>query len=121
MRAIVTQGSHEIVHPALKTCRNSLDAMRGASAADFIAYQSIDLSVGIPTNLEVRPGDIIYVNLPEFHGFNESTVDRYVTGYFLVSEVKTVMRTSGETSTLLRINKDSLLNSILDKSLYTPD
>jgi hypothetical protein len=93
----------------------------GAAAADYIAYQSIDISVGIPTNLEVRPGDVIYVNLPEFHGFNQSTVDKYISGYFLVSEVKSVIRISGETSTLLRINKDSLLNSILDKTLYAPD
>ena len=90
----------------------------GRSAADYLAYNSIDISVGIPTNLDVRPGDLIYIHVPEFHGFNQVTDDAYLTGFFVVSEVKNVVRTSGETSTLLRVNKDSLLNGIFETSSF---
>ena len=90
----------------------------GRSAADYLAYNSIDISVGIPTNLDVRPGDLMYIHVPEFHGFNQVTDDAYLTGLFTVSEVKNVIRTSGETSTLLRVNKDSLLNGIFEKTLF---
>lgn len=90
----------------------------GKSASDFIAYNSIDISVGIPTNLDTRPGDLIYIHVPEFHGFNQVTDDAYLTGLFTVSEVKTVIRMSGETSTLLRVNKDSLLNGIFEKTMF---
>ena len=90
----------------------------GPSAADYLAYNSIDISVGIPTNLDVRPGDLMYIHVPEFHGFNQVSDDAYLTGFFVVSEVKNVVRTSGETSTLLRVNKDSLLNGIFETSSF---
>lgn len=90
----------------------------GRSAADYLAYNSIDISVGIPTNLDVRPGDLIYIHVPEFHGFNQVSDDAYLTGFFVVSEVKNVVRTSGETSTLLRVNKDSLLNGIFEQTMF---
>lgn len=90
----------------------------GPWAADYLAYKNIDINVGIPTNLDVRPGDLIYIHVPEFHGFNQVSDDAYLTGLFTVSEVKSVIRTSGETSTLLRVNKDSLLNGIFEQTLF---
>jgi hypothetical protein len=90
----------------------------GAATSDYLAYNSIDISVGIPTNLNVRPGDLIYIHIPETHGFNETSDDAYLTGFFMISEAKTVLRTSGETSTLLRVNKDSLLNGIFENSMF---
>ena len=90
----------------------------GKSASDYLAYHSIDISVGIPTNLDVRPGDLIYIHVPEFHGFNQVTDDAYLTGFFTISEVKNVIRMTGETSTLLRVNKDSLLNGIFASTMF---
>lgn len=90
----------------------------GSAAASYLAYNSIDLSVGIPTNLELRPGDLFFAHIPEFHGYNEVEDDKYISGHYIISEIKNVIRMTGETSTLLRINRDSLTNPINDQSLY---
>lgn len=100
------------------TAQPSLRDKFGKSASDYLAYNSIDINVGIPTNLDVRPGDLIYIHVPEFHGFNQVSDDAYLTGFFTVSEVKNVVRMTGETSTLLRVNKDSLLNGIFAASSF---
>ena len=96
----------------------SLRDRYGRSAMSYTAYSQIDLSVGIHTDLQLRPGDLFYADIPEFHGFNEVFSDIYLTGYFMISEIKNVIRPSGETSTIIRINKDSLTAPIIDQSSY---
>lgn len=90
----------------------------GKAARNFIAMSQIDMSVDILTNLSVAVGDLIYINIPETSGFNENDLDKYISGQFMISEIKTIVRPSGETSTLLRVNKDSYLNIIETKSRF---
>ena len=90
----------------------------GRSVRSHAAFSQIDLQIGILTDLTMRPGDVIYVGLPEFHGFNEVNDNHFITGYFFISEVKTIIRPSGETSTLLHINKDSFENPIFPASRF---
>lgn len=90
----------------------------GQHAISYLAYSQIDLSVGVHTDLLLRPGDLFYADIPEFHGFEDVRTDDYLTGYFMISEIKNVIRPSGETSTLLRINKDSLSKTIEPRSKY---
>ncbi len=82
------------------------------------AFSQIDLSIDVNTNLQLVPGDLIYLNIPEMHGFEESKHDRYMTGWFVITENKMIIRSSGETTMLLRVNKDSYMSPINDKSLY---
>ena len=68
----------------------------GNSSRSFLAYAQVDISVAVHANLENRVGDLMYIQLPEMHGFNlENQPDKYLSGYFLTSEIKTVMRTGG--------------------------
>lgn len=82
------------------------------------ALAQIDLSIDIHTNLQVVPGDLIYLNIPEMHGYEESRDDRYLTGWFMITENKMIIRSTGETTMLLRVNKDSYQLPISDKSSY---
>ena len=84
----------------------------GNSSRSFLAFQQVDLSITVPTNLSQVPGDYIYVVFPEFHGFNENREDKYLSGVYLISEVKTVMINGGKSVTYLRINRDSFNESV---------
>lgn len=93
----------------------------GPSSRSFLAFQQVDLSLSIPSDIDMRPGDIIWVDLPEVHGFNVNEKDRYLSGLFLVSEIKTIMRVGGKSQSYIRINKDSWNRKLKDKHDYAFD
>lgn len=84
----------------------------GFQEVSKLATSQIDLSIDIHTNLQIVPGELIYLNIPEMHGYEESKNDRYLTGLFYITESKMTIRTTGETTMLLRVNKDSYFQPI---------
>jgi hypothetical protein len=82
------------------------------------ALNQIDLSITVPANMDLNAGDIIYCLLPETHGFNIVQPDKYISGMFIISEVKHVLGTGNRAATTLRIYKDGYLNTIFEDSLY---
>lgn len=80
------------------------------------ALAQIDLSVDIHTNMQVVPGDLIYLTIPELHGFNSVDEDKYINGHYMITENKMTIRSSGETTMLLRVNKDSYFTSIIPEN-----
>ena len=93
----------------------------GRSAMSFLAFQQVDISMAINTNLLVRPGDLIFVELPEFHGFNLNDADRYLSGFYIVSEIKTIIRQGGKSGMQVRINRDSFTRDLALKHNYQFD
>lgn len=91
----------------------------GNTTKYLYALNQIDLTITVPANMGLKAGDIIYCDLPETHGFNQVETDMYITGLFLVTEVKQALAAGNFASTTLRINKDGYLNSLLEKSKYT--
>ena len=67
---------------------------------------------------QLKAGEIIYCNLPESHGFNAVEKDKYISGLYIITEVKQVIASGNKAATTLRINKDGYLNSLFEKSLY---
>jgi hypothetical protein len=82
------------------------------------ALNQVDLSITIPANMSIKAGDIIWCDLPENHGFNIVEFDNYLSGFFIVSEVKQVLTAGERAATSLRIYKDGYLNQILETSEY---
>lgn len=91
----------------------------GRSAMSFIAFQQVDISIAINTNLLMRVGDVIFIELPEFHGFNLNDADRYLSGFYVISEIKTVMKQGGKSASYVRINRDSFTNNLALKYEYS--
>ena len=52
-------------------------------------------------------------------GFNINEIDLYISGLFIVSEMKTVMSVGGRSQTYLRINKDSWGRKLKRESEYS--
>lgn len=95
-----------------------INTVWGKKEISKLALSQIDLSVDVHTDLQVVPGDLIYVNIPEMHGFENAGRDRYITGHFFITESKMVIRSTGETTMLLRINKDSYFTPINTTKTY---
>lgn len=95
----------------------------GSSIASYMAFSQIDVSASVTTDLKLGIGDLFYADLPIYSGFtsdgaDEDMKDRYISGYYNITEIKNVFRINGETTTLLRLNKDSYLQAIRPKSDY---
>ena len=91
----------------------------GRSAMSFLAFQQVDISIAVNTNLLMRPGDLIFVELPEFHGFNLNDNDKYLSGYYIVSEIKTILRQGGKSASYVRINRDSFTQNLALKHNFS--
>ena len=91
----------------------------GPSLKYLYALNQIDLTITIPVNMDINAGDVIYCDLPEVHGFNIIEAEKYISGLFIVNEVKHIINVGQKASTSLRIYKDGYLNSLIDSSLYT--
>lgn len=90
----------------------------GSSTKFMYALNQIDLSITIPANMKIKPGDVIWCDIPENHGFNVVQYDQYLSGLFIVSEVKQVISVGDKATTSLRIYKDSYFNRLLETSEY---
>jgi hypothetical protein len=90
----------------------------GNATKYLFALNQIDLTITVPANMQLKAGEIIYCDLPETHGFNIVEKDKYLTGLFIITEVKQVVSQGNKAATTLRINKDGYLTSLFEKSLY---
>jgi hypothetical protein len=90
----------------------------GNATKYMYALNQIDISITVPANMELKAGQIIYCEFPETHGFNNVQIDKYITGLFLITEVKQVLSAGNIAATTLRINRDGYLNSLFEQSLY---
>jgi hypothetical protein len=84
----------------------------------LFALGQIDLSFTIPANMDIKAGEVIWIDIPENHGFNIVNPDIYLSGLFIVAEVKQVISTGYRAATSVRVHKDGYLNKLIDRSNY---
>lgn len=82
------------------------------------ALNQIDLSFTVPANMDLKAGDIIWIDIPENHGFNIVLEDIYLSGLFIVAEVKQVIASGYRAATSVRVHKDGYLTQLLENSSY---
>lgn len=82
------------------------------------ALNQLDYTITIPANMDLRAGQVIYCELPETHGFDEVRKDDYVSGFFIITEVKQVLGLGDRAATSLRINKDGYSSKLSESSKY---
>jgi hypothetical protein len=91
----------------------------GNATKYLYALNQMDFTITVPANMKLKAGQVIYCDLPEMHGFNNVQKDKYVSGFFMITEVKQVMSAGNRVATSLRINKDGYLSKLSEKSEYT--
>lgn len=82
------------------------------------ALNQLDYTITVPANMKLKAGQIIYCEFPEMHGFNLVEKDKYVTGFFIITEVKQVLGVDNRAATSLRINKDGYTEKLETSSRY---
>lgn len=90
----------------------------GKDLISKIALSQIDLTVVIPGTNRFLAGDLFYIEIPEFQGFENMKDDDLVSGFYLITEIKQIIRIGGFQSTVLTLNKDSYKSSVDRPSRY---
>lgn len=111
--AIMTQAENQTDFPVLR-----LSERWGKDLISKIAMGQIDITAVIPGTNRFVAGDLFYLEIPEFHGFNEVKADDLISGYFLITDIKHIVRIGGFQTTVLKLNKDSLKSSLDRNSRY---
>lgn len=93
----------------------------GHALRSYHALRQVDMSLAIFPNLYNGVGDIISITMPEMHGFNEQKTDEFLSGAFLVTEIKTIIRAGGVCQSYIRVNKDSFNEDVDREMLYNPE
>lgn len=108
--ALTTRPEHDALYPVYRARERW-----GRDIISRTALAQVDLSIVIPGTNRFDCGDLFYLEIPEFHGFTNQNTDDLVSGYYLITEIKQIIRIGGFQSTVMRINKDSY-NSTVDRS-----
>lgn len=90
----------------------------GKEMISSLARSQIDLTVAIAGTNKFKAGSMFSLSVPEMHGFNQVKEDDLISGMYLVTEVKHILKVGGYHTTVLRISKDSYRTSIDRKSRY---
>lgn len=79
----------------------------GKALRSQTAFSNIDFTITVEGDTNIEAGKIIYLIVPEMHGFNQIKSDALVTGYYLVTDVKHIFSVGEKHTTAMTINKDS--------------
>ena len=90
----------------------------GNATKYLYALNQLDYTITIPANMKLKAGQVIYCDIPQMHGFNDVEKDKYVSGHFMITEVKQVISAGNKAATSLRINKDGYTEKIDEKMQY---
>ena len=83
----------------------------GNAVRTSVALGHVDLIITVQGDYTIAAGDIVELDIAKMEGFNVgegNEEDKFITGRYLVTDVKNIFQTSGGMhSTVLRINKDT--------------
>lgn len=97
---------------------HALSNVWGQQQETMVGLNQIDLTITVSGDFRLHVGNLIYCELPEMHGYNEVNEEEYVSGLFLISELKHLMTMGGLHSTVLRINKNSFRSTVAANSVF---
>ena len=111
----------EEIRSSYHTDANEFDLRRQRMSSESYYLNSlnqIDISIVVPADISLNVGQVIYAEFPELHGFNKISYDKYISGYFLITEIKHTISVGGIASSVLRINKDSYAKELETNMKY---
>lgn len=85
------------------------------------ALSQIRLTIAVPGDTRVIPGDVINLELPEFQGFNNVANDPYASGDYIVTDMKHKITSGMDHVMVLSLARDSFGQLIKTKHNYNTD
>jgi hypothetical protein len=85
---------------------------------EMVALSQIQLTISLPGDTRIQPGQMIKILVPEFHGFNQVKDDAYISGDYLVVNVKHTISAGLEHFMVLDCHRDTYNIDLKDKMDY---
>lgn len=111
--AITTRPEHNNDYPIYRARQNW-----GRDLISRAALAQVDVSAVLTNIHNFTAGDMFFMEIPEFYGFENMKTDDLVSGMYLITEVKRVIRIGSYQSTVLGLKKDSYNSSVDRASRY---
>lgn len=90
----------------------------GEAVRASAALSQIFMTIAVPGHTAVQAGDIVQIELPEMHGFEKIVEDAYVSGTYIITDIKHSIN-AGETHNMtLNLARDSYATEIEQKTRY---
>jgi len=84
------------------------------------AMAQINITVTALGDTRVQAGDVIEIKLPPAHGFTEtSKYDEYLTGPYLITDIKHAISMGGEYTMVMNLSRDTYSTPIENKQNFT--
>lgn len=90
----------------------------GNATRELTALSQISLTVAAPGNTLVQCGGLVQINIPQFHGFNVQTDDDFISGKYIVTELKHQLTMGSRHIMVMTVSKDSYVNPIPSTMKY---
>ena len=117
IRYMVTQNGSDNDTPDLE---NFFSDKFGKAVRKQIAFSQVFVTITIPGDTRIQPGEIIEIKIPKNHGFTDELKDeKYISGKFLITNVKHLIMANNKYVMVLDLFKDAYLNQIDPTSKYS--
>lgn len=90
----------------------------GEGVRSQTALSQIHITIAVPGHTSVNAGDMVEIELPEMHGFNHVKEDEYISGKYLVVDIKHTLTVGENHYMTLNLSRDSFATKIADKTKY---
>lgn len=85
------------------------------------AMAQINITVTALGDTRVQAGDVLEIKIPTAHGFTVGNdEDKYLSGYYIVTDIKHAISMAGEYTMVMNLNRDSYSSPIENIQTYTP-
>lgn len=71
------------------------------------AFSQFSVSLTLPGDTRVQAGDMIKLDVPLSEGFTEENLDPYLSGYYLITDIKHAVYTNNRYTMVINANRDS--------------
>lgn len=90
----------------------------GEACRHMTALSQMQITIAVPGDTRVKIGDIVELELPEFHGFNEVKNDPYISGDYIITEQKHTITVGMAHVMVLNLARDSYGKTIEKQHNY---
>lgn len=91
----------------------------GPGVIAMSGLSQIRITISVPGDTRIVPGDVINLELPEFQGFNNVANDPYISGDYIITDMKHIITAGMQHFMVLSLARDSFGQLIKMKHNYT--
>lgn len=90
----------------------------GDAVRTQVSFGQISMTVAVPGHTDVQAGSVVELMIPELHGFNIVKEDKYVSGKYIVTDIKHTITVGMQHMMVMELARDSYTNEIAANSSF---